>query len=93
LRAAEFCFNQYSKHNCTNKANQTFLLNPTLNTIVISGTAVKWYDTLGALYLIQPLCKTVTYYATNRVVRTQINSHNFAGTLPANDMPKCFVMI
>jgi hypothetical protein len=41
-RAAEFCFNQYSKHNCTT-VNQTFCWsqNPTLNTIVISGTAVN----------------------------------------------------
>jgi hypothetical protein len=49
--------------------------NPTLNTIVISGTAVKWYDTLELLPNSTALQDGVTYYATQQktVVRTQIN--------------------
>jgi hypothetical protein len=41
------------------KSNILLSQNPTLNTIVISGTALQWYDSTGSFYLIQLLCKMV----------------------------------
>jgi hypothetical protein len=37
----------------------------TLNTIVISGTAVQWYNSTGSLYS-TPLEDGVTYYASQK---------------------------
>lgn len=54
----------------TGSANQTFCSsqNPTLNTIVVSGAQVKWYDGLNiSLPFSTPLQDGLTYYASQTV--------------------------
>jgi gliding motility-associated-like protein len=82
----------------TGSQNQTFCTSqiPTLNTIVISGTAVKWYDNTETLLSnATPLQDGVTYYAsqtenscesTNRLAVTV----SLINTLPANDYAELF---
>jgi hypothetical protein len=71
--------------------------NPTLNTIVISGTAVKWYDSTGSFYLTQPLEDGVTYYTQTE--NGCENTRKLAITVCLSvlylqmTMSKCFVMI
>jgi hypothetical protein len=64
--------------------------NPTLNTIVISGTAVQWYDSTGSfLPNSTSLEDGVTYYAsqTENGCETLDNyiTISLINTLPAND--------
>jgi len=82
----------------TGSANQTFCSsqNPTLDSIIISGTDIKWYDTLGTLLSnTAPLQDGVTYYATG--TENSCDSPDklaitisLISTLPANDYAELF---
>jgi gliding motility-associated-like protein len=82
----------------TGNTNQAFCSsqNPTLNSIIISGTDIKWYDTLGTLLSnTTPLQDGVTYYATR--TENSCDSPNklaitisLISTLPANDYAELF---
>jgi gliding motility-associated-like protein len=79
----------------TGNAKQTFCTgqNPTLNTIVVVGTAIKWYDsiTLGNLLADNtPLVDGKTYYATQTVNNCESTNRlvvtiSLISSLPAND--------
>jgi gliding motility-associated-like protein len=82
----------------TASANQTFCSsqNPTLNTIVISGTAIQWYNNIGTLLSnATPLQDGVTYYATQtengcESPNRQAVTISLINTLPANDYAELF---
>jgi gliding motility-associated-like protein len=78
--------------------NQTFCSsqNPTLNTIVISGTAVQWYNSTGSfLPNSTPLEDGVTYYASQaengcESTRKLAVTVSLINALPANDYVEMF---
>jgi len=84
----------------TGYSTQTFCAsqNPTLNTIVITGTNIKWYDnsTLGTVLPIStPLLNGQTYYATQTVNGCESPTRlavtvALISTLPANNYAELF---
>jgi gliding motility-associated-like protein len=82
----------------TGNSTQTFCSsqNPTLDTIVVSGTAIKWYNSLGVLLSSStPLQDGVTYYASQ--TENSCESPNkiavtisLINTLPANNYDELF---
>ena len=82
----------------TGSANQTFCSsqNPIVDTIVVSGNAIKWYNSLGVLLSSStPLQDGVTYYAS----QTENNCESLnklavtislINTLPANNYAELF---
>jgi gliding motility-associated-like protein len=82
----------------TASANQTFCSsqNPTINTIAISGTAIQWYNNIGALLSnATPLQDGVTYYATQTENGCESPtklaiSISLISTLTANDFAELF---
>ena len=84
----------------TGNSTQTFCTsqNPTLNTIVITGTSIKWYDnsTLGNILPdTTPLQDGQTYYATQTINGCESTSRLtitvvLISTLPANNYEELF---
>ena len=82
----------------TGNRTQTFCSsqNPTLNTIVILGTAIKWYDNSGSLLTNStPLQDGVTYYASQTVSGCESTTKltvtiSLISTLPANNYDELF---
>jgi hypothetical protein len=64
------------KYSCSTESKSNILhkSESTLNTIVISGTALQWYDLLEAFYLIQLFARWLTYASqTENGCEAQIN--------------------
>ena len=84
----------------TGTSTQTFCSsqNPTLNTMVISGTAIKWYDNSTAgnvLPISTPLQDGQTYYATQTLNGCESSTRlaitiALISTLPANNYAELF---
>lgn len=84
----------------TGNSQQTFCIsqNPTLNTIVITGTNIKWYDNLTSgniLPISTPLINGQTYYATQTLNGCESLSRlsvtvALIYTLPANNYAESF---
>ena len=84
----------------TGNFSQTFCAsqNPTLNTITITGTAIKWYNSstdLNVLPLSTPLQNGQTYYATQTLNRCESPTRlavtiSLISTLPANNYEELF---
>lgn len=84
----------------TGNSSQTFCIsqNPTLNTIVITGTNIKWYDNLTSgniLPFSTPLINGQTYYATQTLNGCESLSRlsvtvALIYTLPANNYAESF---
>ena len=82
----------------TGNANQTFCSsqNPTLGTILISGTGIKWYNSAGILLSDStPLQNGVTYYASQTENSCESTTKlaviiSLISTLPANNYTELF---
>lgn len=82
----------------TGNANQTFCAsqNPTLDTIIVSGTAIQWYNSTEALLSNStPLINGQTYYATQTLngcesLNKLAITISLISTLPANDYTELF---